>query len=122
MQLAARELEFRPAVATIDDQFPVLDHPRRGLRSGVVFLATEKLRGVLAVENDDRIGRRIAKFGPGSHHRRCRAGDIVHFPFRTRDERRVGVADGGGLVVVGGEGNGNAEQSREGEQFSFHGG
>jgi hypothetical protein len=75
VQLAAREFQFRPAVATIDDQRPVRDHPRAGLLGGIVFLAAEKLRRVLAVEEDDRVGRRITELGTGCHHGRCRAGD-----------------------------------------------
>ena len=98
-----------------DDQLPVLDHPRAGLLGGIVFLAAEKLRRVLAVEEDDRVGRRITELGAGCHHGRCRAGDIVHFPLGARDERRVGVAQGEWFIIDGGEGTDGAEQRREGE-------
>lgn len=102
--LAAREFLLRPAVTTCDEHFAILDLPWAGAELGgvlafVVLLFALEGIGAGAIKDDDGVRWRVTKFVAGLHGFRARAVDVVDLPFCAGDDRRVGIADWGRLVV-----------------------
>jgi hypothetical protein len=119
VQLAARELQVGPAIAALDQQFPVLDFPGGGVLARDVLLLRIELGGTGAVEQDDGVGGRPARPTRRSDDRRSGTRDIVDLPLGARDQRRVIVADRMGLVVGGGPKGGQREAEGK-EQVGLH--
>ena len=103
MELAARKLQVGPTITAIDDQLAILDHPRTREFSRRVLLLAVKLRGIFAIEQNDRVRRCIAGFGPRDDNGRRWTIYIMNLPLRAGNNRRICIAQRERFVFLGRE-------------------
>ncbi len=77
-----------------------------------VAVAAAPLREIFAIEEHDRVARRIARFFPGRDNWWLRAGTVVDVPFGAGNQRGVLVAE------AEDDGGAGGEKSEEGETMA----